>query len=122
MPRKTTVRSGKTVRPRFRIYRGAEIAIGPGKEELLMAIERTGSIRSAAARLKMSYMRAWKLVRTMNECFRSPLVEAVRGGRHSGGACLTPVGRRVLDLYLKLEKDSLAATRATWKKILKELK
>ena len=122
MPRRSLVRPSKAVRPRFRIYRGTEIAIGPGKEELLLAILDTGSIHGAAVRLKMSYMRAWKLVQTMNACFRAPLVDTVRGGKHSGGAWLTPLGRRVLDLYLKLEKDSLATTRPTWNKILRELK
>ncbi|HSP07577.1 MAG TPA: molybdenum transport protein, partial [Acidobacteriota bacterium] len=102
MRRKPLANLRKTVRPRFRVYYGTEIAIGPGKEELLQAIEKTGSIHGAAVSLKMSYMRAWQLVRTMNSCFRSPLVETIRGGKHSGGAWLTPLGRRVLELYRRL--------------------
>ena len=122
MRRKPIVRISKTVRPRFRVYHGTEIAIGPGKEDLLKAIFKTGSIHGAAELMNMSYMRAWTLVRTMNACFRSPLVETVRGGRHRGGAWLTPMGKQVLELYLKLETDSLAATKATWKAILRKLK
>lgn len=122
MRRKVQSRKTTSVRPRFRIFLNAEIAIGPGKAELLQAIADTGSIQAAARSLKMSYMRSWQLVHTMNECFRKPLVETERGGRHSGGASLTPLGFRILELYNTLEAQSLTATRPTWKKILKELK
>src|SRR5512142_1431250 len=69
-----------TLRPRIRATRGDVILIGPGKADLLEAIAETGSIRSAAERIGMSYMRAWSLVRTLNENFREPLVERTRGG------------------------------------------
>src|ERR1044071_9323729 len=105
------------VRPRFRIYSGKEIALGPGKAELLSAIATTGSIQKAADSLQMSYMRAWKLVRTMNACFRKPLVEAIRGGKTKGGARLTPLGKKILSLYLNLEKESLKATAPIYRKI-----
>src|SRR5437762_2693132 len=99
------------VRPRFRIMVDGEIAIGPGKAELLKAIRDTGSIRKAAERLDMSYMRAWKLIQTANDCFKEPLVVALRGGNRKGGAALTKTGERVLSLYQKLEKHSLRSTR-----------
>jgi len=47
----------------------------------------------------MSYRRAWLLVRTMNECFQSPLVEAAKGGTTGGGAQLTTTGRDILRHY-----------------------
>ena len=110
------------LRPRFRIYLGKEIAIGPGKADLLRAIENKGSIQKAAESLDMSYMRAWKLVRTMNECFNTPLVEAARGGKTKGGARLTPKGQTILELYSNLEKESVRSTAPLFKKIFKELK
>ena len=63
-----------------------DIALGPGKVDLLTLIKKTGSIREAAERMHMSYMRAWTLIKTMNACFKEPLVEAVRGGKEGGGA------------------------------------
>ena len=111
-----------SMRSRIRIYTGKEIALGPGKADLLHAIAKTGSIQKAATSLKMSYMRAWKLVRTMNDCFRHPLIEAVRGGKTKGGARLTPFGRKVLKLYLEMEKKSLHALRPIYQKIKTELK
>ena len=69
------------------------------------------------AQMEMSYMRAWSLVREVNRCFKEPLVEAVRGGSERGGAKLTPMGVRVLDLYKQMEKESLAATAATRRRL-----
>src|SRR6059058_2561071 len=93
------------LRPRMRVLRGEEIALGPGKVDLLALVGQTGSIREAAERMGMSYMRAWKLIKTMNACFKKPLVEAVRGGRAHGGATLTETGRKALELYQQMESD-----------------
>ncbi len=64
---------------RLRISRGQDIAVGPGKIDLLEAIDAAGSITAAARSLGMSYRRAWLLVDTMNRCFRAPIVEAEAG-------------------------------------------
>jgi molybdate transport system regulatory protein len=87
---------------------GEEIGLGPGKTDLLEAILRTGSISAAARSLGMSYRRAWLLVATMNRCFRGPLVSTSRQRRR--GAVLTDDGRRVLELYRAIEKQSMDAT------------
>lgn len=78
-------------------------AIGPGKADLLEAIDREGSISAAARSLDMSYKRAWDLVDTMNTCFREPLVATAAGGSHGGGAQLTEFGREVLRHYRAIE-------------------
>ena len=83
---------------------GTEIAIGPGKAELLAAIAATGSISESARRLGMSYRRAWLLVDTMNRCFREPVVASAAGGAGGGGARMTPFGARVLAAYRDMER------------------
>ncbi|MSP49085.1 MAG: LysR family transcriptional regulator [Alphaproteobacteria bacterium] len=93
-------------RLRLRLMAGDEIAIGPGKADLLAAIAETGSIAAAGRRLDMSYRRAWLLVETMNRCFRSPVVEAAKGGAKGGGACLTVLGADVLDRYRRMEEKA----------------
>ena len=98
------------------------IILGPGKADLLDALERTGSIRDAAAELGMSYMRAWSLVRIMNERFREPLVDAVRGGSRRGGATLTPAGRAVLRLYQKMSKASERAVGVSFRELRRMLR
>ncbi len=102
---------------RFRVRRGDEVALGPGKADLLEGIAAVGSIAEAAKQLDMSYMRAWTLVKTMNRCFRTPLVVVTRGGTERGGAQLTPIGRRVLELYRSLEQVSRTAVAPTWKEL-----
>jgi molybdate transport system regulatory protein len=105
------------ITPRIRILRGKAIALGPGKADLLALIAETGSINSAAKRMKMSYMRAWLLVKVMNDCFREPLVRTVRGGAEKGGAELTECGERVLQLYREMEDKSLEAIQSRWRSI-----
>ena len=107
-PGKVTPEGKWTARPRWRVSRGAEIALGPGKAALLEAIRRTGSISGAARSLGMSYRRSWVLVDTMNRCFAKPLVSTSPWRRK--GATLTPEGGRVLELYRRIESVSLAAS------------
>jgi molybdate transport system regulatory protein len=77
--------------------------IGPGKIALLEAIRATGSISAGARSLGMSYRRAWLLVEEVNDALREPAVTAETGGRSGGGAVVTPVGKRVIDLYRTIE-------------------
>ena len=110
------------LRPRIRIVGDdGTIVLGPGKADLLDAIARTGSIRAAAGELGMSYMRAWTLVKTMNAAFRAPLVEKERGGAAQGGAHLTEVGQKVLQLYRRIEEKAARATEPLWEKMKEQL-
>jgi molybdate transport system regulatory protein len=56
---------------RLRIVLGHNIAVGPGKTDLLEGIRETGSIAAAGRRLGVSYKRAWLLIDTMNGCVRA---------------------------------------------------
>ena len=87
---------------------------GPGKAELLRHIAATGSIRTAASELKMSYNRAWLLVTAMNAQFLGPVVALARGGGTGGGAALTPLGEEVLLRYTRMEQACHAATQTDW--------
>ena len=94
----------RQVGARLRIVLEPDIAIGPGKADILEAIKETGSIAAAGRSMGMSYKRAWYLVETMNRCFKSPLVEASKGGRAGGGARLTELGHEVLARYRRMER------------------
>jgi molybdate transport system regulatory protein len=88
---------------RIRIVLAGDLVLGPGRADLLSGIHETGSIAASGRRLSMSYKRAWQLVEAMNQGFAAPLVEAVKGGAHGGGARLTPLGEAVLAAYRALE-------------------
>lgn len=91
------------------IYCGDELAMGPGKADLVEAIDREGSISAAGRVMGMSYRRAWLLVDAMNRCWEPPLVETTPGGGSGKGARLTPCGRTVLAAYRALEAALAAA-------------
>ena len=102
-------RGNKTVGLRLRVVLEPDMAIGPGKADILDGIRETGSIAAAGRRLGMSYKRAWLLVETMNGCFREPLVETAKGGREGGGARLTAMGEEVLGRYRRMQATASAA-------------
>ena len=101
--------SSKTaVRLRLRIDVNHEAAIGPGKIALLDAIIETGSISAAARKLGMSYRRAWLLIEDINGRLRTPAVTRAKGGTHGGSSELTDAGRKLVELYRKLESATYA--------------
>lgn len=115
-------RPAHQLQPRLRFPHAGADAFGPGKAELLRHIAATGSIRTAASELGMSYNRAWQLVTAMNSLFREPLVARVRGGGTGGGAALTPLGEEVLARYMRMEETCRNATRANWNALASRLK
>jgi molybdate transport system regulatory protein len=110
-----------SVQFRVRITKGDDIAIGPGKVDLLEAIGETGSITAAAKRLGMSYRRAWLLIDTMNRCFKKPIVEAEAGGQRGGGTRVTPTGHDVIRLYRAVETKAETAAGSDLAALLKLL-
>jgi len=96
--------------------------LGPGKVRLLELIGSEGSISAAARKMKMSYRRAWLLVAAMNEAFREPLVTGVAGGRHGGGAQVTPLGASVVGEYRRIERTTARAAEAGLDRIRRQLR
>jgi molybdate transport system regulatory protein len=117
-----TKSTGTKIQPRFRILHGGDIALGPGKAELLEQVQKAGSIAEAASQIGMSYMRAWTLIKTMERCFEEPLVKVSRGGAKHGGAELTTNGKEVLALYRGMEKESMEATARIRRQIMSRLR
>jgi molybdate transport system regulatory protein len=80
---------------KIQIMCGDEIAMGPGKADLLDAIAEHRSISAAGRAMGMSYRRTWLLVDAMNRCWQGPLV-ATTPGNQKAGAHLTALGEEVL--------------------------
>lgn len=83
--------------------------LGPGKAQLMRLIREHGSISAAGTAMEMSYRRAWVLVDELNTMFREPVVSKQTGGKHGGGAELTPFGDELLARYEAMEAESRAA-------------
>ena len=107
--RSASPREQPEVRFRLRVHLADLIAIGPGKVDLLQAIEVHGSISAAARSLDMSYRRAWVLIDETNRAFSSPVVASGNGGQNGGGSTLTPMGLEVVRLYRAIEARATKA-------------
>jgi len=108
---------------KVQIHCGDEIAMGPGKADLLDAIIREGSISAAGRALGMSYRRCWLLVDVMNRCWQAPLVGTAAGGSHGGGAQVTPFGRAVLAHYRAVQDTAVTGAAGDhWQALQAELR
>ena len=99
-----------SIKLKIQILCNEEIAMGPGKADLLDAIRAHGSISAAARTIGMSYRRAWLLVDAMNRCWQEPIVETVPGSSHGGGARLTGFGAKILRHYRALQDNLVLAS------------
>ena len=79
--------------------------LGPGQIELLKAIMETGSLRAASAALSMSYPKALKLTRLLNDAFRAPVIILNAGGHERGGAEVTESGQHIVAVYDQIMRD-----------------
>ena len=57
----------------------------------------------------MSYKRAWDLVDEINRICGRPAVERQTGGKHGGGALLTPFGKSLVQSYRDIERAAAEA-------------
>lgn len=95
--------------------------MGPGKADLLEAIQAKGSISAAALSMNMSYKRAWDLVNLMNKCFKyAPIATAV-GGEKGGGAQITEFGLQILTQYRAIEAKANLTVQAETKTLMELL-
>ena len=106
---------------RIRVRVGDVVAIGPGKIALLAGVAEHGSISAAARSLGMSYRRAWLLIDELNRSLAAPAIATTQGGRQGGGASVTASGEALLEIYRRIERDALAATRADTARLLRML-
>lgn len=113
--------SSRALKLKLQIYCGEEIAMGPGKADLLEAIGREGSISGAARAMGMSYRRAWLLVDAMNRCWQAPLVATMAGGGEGRGAQVTALGATVLAGYRALAAAAEAAAGGHFARDLADL-
>ena len=91
----------KKIRVRSKIWveAGGRPILGPGRKELLRAVDEQGSISKAARLLKITYRKAWGQIKFMEEQLGLPLVWKQTGGIGGGGACLTPQAHDLLVKY-----------------------
>lgn len=82
----------------IRIF-GEEKCFGPGVAILLHRIEELHSLRAAAQSIGMAYSKAWTILKNAQQSLGFKLLDSTTGGKHGGGARLTPEGEKLLDAY-----------------------
>ena len=80
-------------------------AFGEGPDRLLQRVETTGSLHKAAAEMKMSYRKAWLMLRAMEQRLGFTLLERKVGGVSGGGSQLTPAAREIMKRYEAFRKE-----------------
>lgn len=80
--------------------------LGEGRVELLEKIHEYGSISKAAKAMNMSYNKALKLVNSMNELGKEPLVLQSVGGQGGGGTKITEAGMEAIAFFRKINSKS----------------
>lgn len=78
---------------------------GPGTAQLLSGVAQCGSVYRACEKLGLSYSKGRRMLRELEQQLGEPAVQCTKGGVGGGGACLTPVGRALLERYLCYERS-----------------
>ena len=105
--------------PRF--YQNGERVFGPGVAELLKRVQEHRSLRAAAFSMEMAYSKAWHIIRTAEDGFGCKLLSSTIGGRHGGGAVLTPEGERILNAYERFAADINAYSQERFQENFRDL-
>ena len=109
------------MQPRIKLWieNNGKLALSSYRVRLLRHIEDTGSLSEAAARMGLSYRRAWGKVREIEQNLGVKLVESEAGGAGGGGSRLTGDGRRLVELFERFESamdEDLQQEFARWMK------
>lgn len=79
---------------------------GKGPYELLKGVKKFGSLSEAAKSIKMSYNKAFNLIKDIEKRLGYSLVKAKTGGSGGGGSQLTEEGEKLMATYEAFVKES----------------
>jgi len=92
------------IKAKFWIENKGEVVLGGGRIDLLLAVDRLGSIQRAAEEFGMSYRHAWGSIKRIEQQAGFKILDT-KLGRKDGGAQLTPKGREFIGAVDSLLKD-----------------
>lgn len=88
---------------------------------LLKAIDETGSLKSAADKLEVSYRKAWGNIEEIEKALGFTLVERQRGGSQGGKTLLTDEGKKLITAHEELREEFNKAIYNTTRKFFHTL-
>lgn len=89
---------------------------GEGPWMLLKKVEETGSLRSAAISMGMSYSKAMKLLKRAEKALGFPLTLRRVGGKSGGGSILTPECKAWIEKYETYRDECIKANEEIYRK------
>ena len=95
---------------------------GPGVAGLMQLVRERGSLAAACQEMHMAYSKAWRIIHEAEEGFGFRLLDSTIGGRHGGGASLTPEAEQLLADYRRFETDIFAYSQARFQEIFPQSK
>lgn len=108
------------IKTKFWIENKGEVVLGGGKTDLLLAVDRLGSIQRAAEECGMSYRHAWGAIRKIEQRAGFKILDR-KLGRKDGGAQLTSKGREFIGKVDSLLKDLQAIVEKRFNQKFQEL-
>jgi len=85
--------------------RGEDVVVSAEGLELLTEVSKTTSIVTAARNMKISYRKAWGLLREIEDMLGFSLIEKHRGGAKGGMTLLTGEGHALVEAYRDLNAE-----------------
>lgn len=83
---------------------GTGIFFGPGSRDLLLNIDKLHSIQAACKEMDLSYTKALRIIKVMEDELGFVVVHTEKGGNRHGGSSLTEEGRQFLAAYQSVEQ------------------
>jgi molybdate transport repressor ModE-like protein len=95
--------------------------MGIGVLWLLQGIDSSGSMRSAAAEMHLSYAKAHRMIKDAEKGLGIRLIDRRHGGERREGATLTEEGRLLIKAYEAMQRDIKKDAEARFALFLSEL-
>jgi len=102
------------------IKKDGEKVFGDGPLDILHRVERTGSLRQAAAEINMSYSQAWNLMKDLEKRLGFNLLKRKVGGEKGGGSEITEEARELMMKFKIFRKRADQSLHSLYKKIFQE--
>jgi molybdate transport system regulatory protein len=102
------------------IEKDGEKVFGDGPLDILHRVERTGSLRQAAAEINMSYSQAWNLMKDLEKRLGFNLLKRKVGGEKGGGSEITDKAREIMMKFKMFRKRADQSLNSLYRKIFKE--
>jgi len=90
---------------KFRVWLSNEDKkiFGEGPFRLLRKVEELGSLRQASISMNMSYSKAWKILKNIEEEMNILVLERSVGGENGGGSKITEEAKQLMNKYEMLK-------------------